>query len=69
MLSNPYVIFNNIITCFRRRGGNLIPFTYEWIDSGYVLALMGQIGKIKNRSYKGNGSNGAKVAQSVFLMH
>lgn len=29
------------------RAGIFYPFTYEWVNSGYVLYLTGQTGKIK----------------------
>lgn len=40
-----------------------VSFTYELVDSGYVLSLTGQI---KKSSSKGNRLNRLKVVRSVF---
>lgn len=34
--------------CYRYIEVAVQPIHYEWVDSDYVLSLMGQIGKIQN---------------------
>lgn len=44
------------------RDDNFCLFSYEWLNSCYILSGTGHMAKLKIISLKGNMSNGSKVA-------
>ena len=43
-------------------------FTFEWVNPGNVLSIVGKMGKTK-RAYKKISQTGQAICTNIFLMH